>query len=175
MLKHLVVVLAALSLTLVAARAEAQARTAVVLRPGDMVQLNIWPDDQGYSGEYVVEDNGILVVPFLGEIQAAGVSVEQLRQTIREGYGQTRRELVVTIRPQFRVGVMGAVRNPSVYAVSPSQNIFDVIAMAGEQVGHIGTDFTGPDHDHVHDSIANSFCRKSRTCAPCSRSGRGDQ
>lgn len=112
------------------APAEAQSG-AVVLRPGDQIVLRIWPDDNAYSGEYYVGTSGTLALPFLGEIQAAGVPVDQLEASIRSGYQATRRDVIVSIIPRFFVGVMGQVRSPSVYPVDPTQNLFNVVALAG--------------------------------------------
>ncbi|MGI9629042.1 MAG: polysaccharide biosynthesis/export family protein [Longimicrobiales bacterium] len=109
----------------------AQANTSVVLRAGDLVNLTIWPDPEEYSGEYRVGTDGLLALPFVGEILAAGIPVDQLQADIRNGYQQTRNEVVVSVNPAFAVGVMGQVRNPSVYYATANQNLFDVVAMAG--------------------------------------------
>lgn len=109
----------------------AQSTRSVVLEPGDAVSLRIWPDDGGYSGEYFIGSSGLLALPYIGEVQAAGVPVEELEASIRRGYQGQRTEIVVSIVPRFFVGVTGQVRSPTIYPVNPTQNIYDVIALAG--------------------------------------------
>lgn len=131
-MKRLQMALLAFAVTLPAAAPVAgQAGFRLVLQPGDAVNVRIWPDDQGYSGDYVIGTSGTLALPYVGEIQAAGVPVEELESNIRRGYEATRSNVVVSILPRFNVAVTGMVRSPSVYPVTPTQNIFDVIALAG--------------------------------------------
>lgn len=112
----------------------------VVLRPGDAIQINLFPDAEGYTGLYPIEDNGNVVLPEIGEVLAAGVPMAELRAVIQRGYSATVRDRVVVLRPQFAVIVMGAVRDPSVYAVTSTENVFDVIARAGGFAGGADTE-----------------------------------
>jgi len=124
-------VLAAALMVIGPFEAQGQAGRSVVLQPGDGVTLRIWPDEPGYSGQYVIGSSGLLALPYVGEIQAAGVPVSELERNIRQGLETFQRGLVVSIMPQFFVSVTGAVRNPSVYPVNPTQNLYQVIASAG--------------------------------------------
>ena len=127
MQRNLLFLLLATSLAL-----PAQAQLSdVALRPGDGIQLTLFPDPGGYSGVYQIQDDGDLVLPEIGRVLAQGVPVSELRAVVEREYSTTVRDRVVTIRPQFSVGVLGAVRSPSVYAVSTTDNVFDVIARAG--------------------------------------------
>lgn len=105
-------------------------RDEVTLRPGDALQVGVWPDEE-LSGEFVVEETGRVYLPFLGPVQAAGISIDQLRTQLRDGYGEVMKNPVVTVTPLYRVGVHGAVRGPGVYSISPSHTLLDVIGMAG--------------------------------------------
>lgn len=106
-------------------------RTApVVLAPGDVLRITVWPNSQ-LSGEFAVEETGVVHLPFLGGVQAAGVSVDNLRRDLRDGYGELMKEPVVTVTPLFRVSVMGAVARPGIYMVTPTHDLLDVIGMAG--------------------------------------------
>lgn len=107
----------------------------MTLRPGDMLRIGVWPN-QELGGEFQIEDTGNIHLPLIGEIQAAGVPLGELRQRLRRGYGEAMQNPVVTITPVFSVGVMGAVRSPGVYQVTPSQGLFDVIGRAGGFAGN---------------------------------------
>lgn len=102
----------------------------VTLRPGDVLRVTVWPRNE-LSGEFAVQRNGNVNLPFLGQVQAAGVSIESLREQLRDGYQEIVKNPVITVTPVFRVGVLGQVRQPGIYQVTPSENLFDVIGMAG--------------------------------------------
>lgn len=101
-----------------------------VMRPGDLLRVSVWPD-ASLGGEFVVEETGFVYLPFLGEVRAAGSSLDRLRAQLREGYGEVMKNPVVSVLPVFRVGVQGAVRGPGIYQVTPTQTLLDVIGMAG--------------------------------------------
>lgn len=106
-------------------------RTASLsLQPGDALQITVWPD-ASLSGEFRVEDTGIVYLPFLGGVQVAGMTIDQLRNQLRQGYGEIIKEPVVTIRPIFNIGVMGAVSRPGIYQIDPTTDILEAIMMAG--------------------------------------------
>jgi len=103
---------------------------SLVVLPGDALKITVWPDEQ-LGGEFVVEESGYVYLPVLGQVKAGGVSVEELRARLREGYSVAMKSPVVGITPMFRVGVLGQVQRPGVYAITPTQSLFDVIALAG--------------------------------------------
>ena len=105
-------------------------REAMVLRPGDAIEVNVWPDTE-LGGEFVVEESGYIYLPYLQEVEAAGMSIDELRRLLRDGYGETMRNPVVQVTPLFEVTVMGEVRQPGTYRVRPTHTLFDVIGMAG--------------------------------------------
>jgi polysaccharide export outer membrane protein len=100
------------------------------LRPGDVLRISVWPDQQ-LGGEFPVEVDGFVYLPFLGGVRALGVPADELRQQIREGFQAAQRNAVVTVTPLYRIGVTGAVRRPSAYMIPPTDGFFDVIATAG--------------------------------------------
>ena len=102
----------------------------VTLQPGDILQINVWPD-QTLGGQFPVEETGNVYLPFLGSVHVVGLTLDRLRSRLREGYGEVMKEPVVTITPLFRVGVMGAVRAPGNYTIDATQNLLDVINQAG--------------------------------------------
>ncbi len=102
----------------------------VTLKPGDALQISVWPD-ASLSGSFVVEETGLVYLPFLGAVQAAGVSLDLLRNQLRAGYAEILKEPVVTIVPLFNIGVSGGIARPGIYQITPDQNILDVILLAG--------------------------------------------
>ncbi len=103
---------------------------ALILRPGDELDIRVWPDSS-LSGIFPIEESGVVYLPALGPIQVAGLSLDSLRAELRRRYGQAMRMPVVTITPRFRVSVLGAVQRPGLYQITPAHTLFDVIGLAG--------------------------------------------
>lgn len=112
------------------AEADEVRQTRTTLRPGDMLRISVWPNDD-LSGEFQVEESGYAHLPMLGRVQVQGMPLDQLRSRIRQGYAQSMKNPVVTITPVFNVGVLGQVRSPGVYPVTPTNTLLDVVGMAG--------------------------------------------
>jgi polysaccharide export outer membrane protein len=112
------------------AQADEVRQTRTTLRPGDMLRISVWPNDD-LSGEFQVEESGYAHLPMLGRVQVQGMPLDKLRSRIRQGYAQSMKNPVVTITPVFNVGVLGQVRSPGVYPVTPTNTLLDVVGMAG--------------------------------------------
>ncbi|MGH7506550.1 MAG: polysaccharide biosynthesis/export family protein, partial [Longimicrobiales bacterium] len=103
---------------------------AVVLRPGDVLRIAVWPNAD-LGGDFIVEESGLVYLPFLGSIQAAGTSIDDLRIQLRSGYGEAIQNPVVTVSVLFNVGVLGEVGSPGVYQATATTTLIDAIGMAG--------------------------------------------
>ena len=111
------------------------------LRAGDQVRIAIWPDNElELSGEYSVEDDGMVYLPLVGGIAVADMPLGELRALLRELYSSTMKEPVVSVTPVFPVSVLGAVLRPGVYRVTPTETLFDVIGLAGGFSGNANQD-----------------------------------
>ncbi len=110
--------------------AQRPAAETFALRAGDVLSIRIWPDSS-LGGEYPIEESGLVYLPGLGAIQAAGVPVPDLRADLRRRYALSMRSPVVTITPRFRVSVLGAIERPGLYQITPANTLYDVIGMAG--------------------------------------------
>lgn len=102
----------------------------MVLQPGDVLRVSVWPE-QDLSGDFVVEESGYVYLPYLESVLAGGVSIGEIRAQLRRGYQETMRNPVVTITPIFRVSVMGEVQRPGIYDITPASSLFDVLGEAG--------------------------------------------
>lgn len=128
----------AVLMTLLASRSVAQTNadparvpsSEIILKPGDVLKIQIWPD-QALSGEFVIEETGIVYLPVIGRVQAGGVSLDSLRAQLRQQYGEVLKQPVVMVIPLFPVYVIGAVTQPGVYQVSATATVFDVVGRAG--------------------------------------------
>ena len=116
---------------------QGQARTVTgsgladfVLSPGDRLRISVWPDST-LSGEFPIEESGFVHLPLIGAVEAAGRTVDMLRQELRDGYQRELQLPVVSLTALFRVSILGGVRFSGVYWVEPSYGIFELISEAG--------------------------------------------
>ena len=111
-----------------------QADTALALRPGDVIRIQVW-DQRGpqnaLSGEFPIDENHNLLFPIMGEVSVRDMSVQELRTRIRAELGRLFAQPYVAVVPLFRVAVLGEVMRPGLYSVDPTLSVYDVIALAG--------------------------------------------
>jgi polysaccharide biosynthesis/export protein len=103
---------------------------ATSLQPGDMLRLKIWREPD-LSGEFAVDEQGMAVLPRLGETRVTGMPAEQLKQQLVNQYREYLNNPSIEVTPLHRIAIVGAVRNPGIYRVEPSVTIGDVVNLAG--------------------------------------------
>jgi protein involved in polysaccharide export with SLBB domain len=103
---------------------------AVTLQPGDFVRVAIWREEE-LSGEFPVNEHGILTLPLVGDKQVTGIPLDQLRDEIMEAYRVHLRNPSIVVTPLRRVNVLGEVYRPGVYPVDLTVSLMDAVALAG--------------------------------------------
>jgi protein involved in polysaccharide export with SLBB domain len=138
MLRFRVFVVAALVLTS-ASRAFAQlaadsvqpaADSTMVLRPGDVVRLRIWREPD-LSGEFPVDEKGVVVFPKIGPLSVTDDVPESLKSKLVSAYKVYLRNPSIDVTMLRRVNILGEVRNPGLHPVDPTMTVADAIALAG--------------------------------------------
>jgi protein involved in polysaccharide export with SLBB domain len=104
--------------------------TSPNLRPGDLVELRVWPDSS-LGGSFRVEDGGIIYVPVIGVVAVAARNVSAIREEILTRLSVELQNPVVQVVPLFRVSLLGAVRSPGLFYVDPTMTLLDLIVRAG--------------------------------------------
>lgn len=109
------------------------ASAAYTLGPGDKVRLIVF-GEQNLSGEYSVAGSGVLALPLIGEVRAAGLTVPALTEAIRtrlaDGYirnPQVAME-VLGYRPFY---LYGEVNRPAQYPYTADLTVLNAVASAG--------------------------------------------
>ena len=100
------------------------------LRPGDIVRIQVW-GQEAYSGQFQVDERGILQYPIIGDITVTNLTVADLRDRLREELERIFNRPFVTVTPLFRMAVLGEVARPGLYTVDPTLSVLDIVAMAG--------------------------------------------
>jgi protein involved in polysaccharide export with SLBB domain len=113
-----------------AAQAAPGADTADVLRPGDIIKLTIWREPS-FSGEFVVDAEGVAVLPRLGPTPVAGVPTDELRTRLRSELERYLRNPSIEIVFLQRITIHGAVMRAGLYPVDPTMTVLDAVALAG--------------------------------------------
>lgn len=100
------------------------------LRPGDLIRIQVYREES-LDGEFLVDEQGYVVLPLIGEFQVSGVPVRELRTRLLEAYRQHLRNPSIVITPLRRVSVLGDVQRPGLYALDPTVTLVGAVAMAG--------------------------------------------
>lgn len=100
------------------------------LRLGDIVRLRIWRETE-MSGDYIVNEDGDVVLPRVGAIEVAGVQPAEIKTRITQAYSRFLQDPSIEVTLLRRVQVLGAVRNPGLYPVDPTMTVSDALALAG--------------------------------------------
>src|SRR5437016_2797709 len=95
-------------------RAAAITIAASKMRPGDIVRVRIWREPD-LSGDYMIDENGILTLPRLGTRAVVDQSPDLLKQTLIVDYAKYLLEPTIEVTILRRVNVIGAVARPGLY------------------------------------------------------------
>ena len=118
-----------------ASASDVQAIPDYVIGPDDVLSVMFWRDANMSTSEVLVRPDGKISLPLLNDIQAAGLTPEQLRDKLEvkaSGYiaDPTATILVRQINSR-RVYVTGRVASPGQYQLPTSMTVLQLIAMAG--------------------------------------------
>jgi len=94
------------------------------------------------SGEFVVDEAGMVIFPRVGEYRVLDDSPETLKSRLLADYQQYLRNPSIEITILRRVRIVGAVMNPGLHLVDPTVTLADALALAG-----------GPSSDADQDKI----------------------
>jgi polysaccharide export outer membrane protein len=104
-----------------------------VLGTGDKVRLSVYREDD-LGGDFAIDGTGILQLPLVGPIKAAGLSLHQVHDAIVEklsdGYLKDPRVSlqVLNYRPFY---ILGEVNKPGEYPYENGMSVLTAVALAG--------------------------------------------
>jgi protein involved in polysaccharide export with SLBB domain len=104
------------------------------LQPGDSFEL-VFPYVSGFNQTVTVQRDGFISLRIIGDLQAAGLTVPELAETIRERYAVTMRDPVLTLelkdyeKPYFVAA--GEVEKPGKYDLRSDTTLMQAVAIAG--------------------------------------------
>lgn len=138
---HRVVValLAATIAFVAAATAAAQGLTAVDpasyrVGPEDMLEISVWRED-ALKKEVLVRPDGGISYPLIGDVQAAGKTIGELREEITKRLEKFIPDAVVSVTvlkaASQRIYVLGKVTKPGEFPVGRSVDVLQALSMSG--------------------------------------------
>jgi protein involved in polysaccharide export with SLBB domain len=106
-----------------------------IVQAGDTLNIKFYYHPDHDQRDLIVRPDGRLLLPLVGDIQAAGLTPEQLAEHIAQRYAFTLREpkVVVDVKTANtgQVYVGGEVQRPGVIKLKPKMNVLQAIFEAG--------------------------------------------
>ena len=105
-----------------------------VLGPGDQIEINIFGEPD-LSRTVAIKPDGIIALPLINQVQAAGKTAAQLEAELARRYAKYLKAPVVSvIVREFRMNpvyVMGEVAKPGRYDLAHDMTFLDALMVAG--------------------------------------------
>jgi protein involved in polysaccharide export with SLBB domain len=108
--------------------------TAYAIKVGDMVQIFLRGIPNAEAIESIVDENGMITMPFINEVRASGQTPSELGRMIRQIYqdeGIYRNMSVNVLVPTRYYFVQGEIRQPGRYQIMSATRLSQAIAGAG--------------------------------------------
>lgn len=113
---------------------QALAEPGYQLGPEDVVMISVWKDEH-LTREVVVRPDGMLSFPLVGDVPAAGHTVEEVRQDLSKRLARyipnPHVSVAITKLQSYKVYVMGRVNKPGEYLVGHYTDVLQALSLAG--------------------------------------------
>lgn len=124
--------------------AGAASMEAFRLGPGDVLEVSVWGDEALTRPNVIIRPDGLVSFPLVGDMQAAGKTVEQLRNEFEKRIKEYVSDAPVTIMLQQlgspQVYIVGKVNRPGVYLMSGQTTVLQALALAGGMTPYAESD-----------------------------------
>jgi polysaccharide export outer membrane protein len=109
------------------------------LQPRDQIDVNVFQEKDLSTEDAVIDQAGNVSLPLIGQVHAAGLSLDQLGAKVQQAYAGTYLKdphvNIVLVKGAPRVvSVEGEVKNPGVFEVQQGYTLLSALAMAGSPV-----------------------------------------
>ncbi|MCL5027870.1 MAG: SLBB domain-containing protein [Bacteroidetes bacterium] len=104
---------------------------AQTLLPGDGIRILFYNISDPISGDYFVQKDESLMLPYLGKINILNMGFDSVKKEIITKYSSLYRNPEISILPLLKVNILGEVRTPGFYYVTGIEKLPDLIAKAG--------------------------------------------
>ena len=101
------------------------------LKPGDGVRIIFLDIADDISGDYYIQPDGRLQLPFVGIFNTDNKDFHQVETEIVESYDSLYRNPELMVSALFKINILGEVNAPGYYFVTEEENLTGIIALAG--------------------------------------------
>jgi polysaccharide export outer membrane protein len=112
-----------------------------VIGSDDLLEIDVFQAEE-LKRTVRVSSQGYIGLPLVGQVKAKGLTPAQLEQEMVRGLAKFMQEPLVSVYVKEykaqKIGVMGAVRAPQVFAVTGQRYLLDIITLAGGLAGDAG-------------------------------------
>lgn len=114
--------------------------SAQQLNPGDGIKVSFYNISDVISGEYFVEIDSSIQLPYLGKIDIRDKKFTTIQDEIFHKYSQLYKEPELSIQCILRINIFGEVKLPGYYYVTSYDKLSDLIAKAGGETSDANLD-----------------------------------
>ncbi len=112
----------------------APGRSAYAISRGDLIAVRVW-NQESMSGRVRVRNDGMISLPFVNDIEAAGVEPGALAKKLQAKLKEFVVNPIVTVSLEepapLEVSVIGEVTHPGVYRLDQDATVLKALASAG--------------------------------------------
>ena len=101
------------------------------LNPGDGVRISFIDITDLISGDYFVEPNQVINMPFIGVVDVRNKDFKEVEAQIIARYDSLYKNPKMTVYALLRINILGEVANPGFYYVTDVDKFTSILALAG--------------------------------------------
>jgi len=110
-----------------------------ILNPGDGVRITFLNITDQITGDYFIQQDGNIQLPFIGLVKTTNLDYKIVKQTIYNKYSELYKDPALTIQPLLKINILGEVRTPGYYYVTNVEKMTGILALAGGVTGSAST------------------------------------
>ena len=107
---------------------------AYLVKPGDALTVSVWKEEDLLQ-EVIVRPDGGFSFPLAGDVQAAGRTVETIRQELTQKLARYIPDVVATVMVTAfegnKIYVIGQVLSPGAFVMNPRVDVMQALSLAG--------------------------------------------
>ena len=101
-----------------------------ILNPGDGVRITFLNIQDEITGDYFVQQDGNIQLPFIGLVTTTNIDYKIIKKTIYNKYSELYKDPAITIQPLIKINILGEVRTPGYYYVTDVEKMTGILALA---------------------------------------------
>lgn len=99
----------------------------------DQIKVTV-QEEKTLSGDFTIDNNGMITMPLIGDIGVGGCTVGQTKQILTDRYADgylIDPKISVEIQSYSPIYIIGEVRAPGKFDYTPDMNVLKAVALAG--------------------------------------------